>query len=235
MKKGYKVLQIILIFFGAVFLVMVTLSFTTAPFWIWYHLGVKSSRINRPPDIIVVMGGGGMPSESGLMRCYYAAKVANHFNRAKVIIALPGDTADSESSVIGMKKELVLRGIEPQRIFFENSGTNTRSQALNIFQKYSEFTASPAILLISSPEHLHRAVLSFRKAGFLRVDGVAAWERAIESDINFSGRLLGGRRMIPDIGENLALRYEFWTQMNYELIILREWFALGYYQLKGWI
>jgi uncharacterized SAM-binding protein YcdF (DUF218 family) len=254
MKKITTISTIILIIAGAVFSLMVVLSFTTAPFWIWYNLGKKSSGIHRPPDFIVVMGGGGMPSESGLIRCWYAAKTANHFNRSKVIVALPGDTSDPKSSINAMKAELLLRGISPGRILVEDSGSNTRGQALNIFQLLSpshhltispfhhltispshHLTISPSLLIVTSPEHLHRAVLSFRKAGFTRVDGQAAWEHAIESDLNFYGNKLGGRKIIPDIGENLSLRYEFWTQMNYELLVLREWLALGYYKLKGWI
>ena len=256
MKKTLRILKMMLMVLGSFFLILVILSFTTAPFWIWYNLGRKSSGIHRPPDFIVVMGGGGMPSESGLIRCWYAAGAANHFNRSKVIIALPGDTSDRRSSINGMKAELILRGISPERILVEDSGTNTRSQALNIFKLISniecrisnierkpananlpfyQFTVLPSVLIVSSPEHLHRAVLSFRKAGFTRVEGMAAWEKAIESDLWFKGKKLGGRQIIPDIGDNLAMRYEFWTQMNYELLVVREWFALAYYWVKGWI
>ena len=280
MKKIKTILRTVLIISGSVFALMVFLSFTTAPFRIWYNLGRKSAGIHRPPDYIVVMGGGGMPSESGLIRCYYAAAAAGHFNRSKVIIALPGDTADLKSSINGMKSELILRGIAANRILVEDSGTNTRAQAINIYKLISNiecrmpnieqpqpdsissshhltvspshhftissshhltispsnhFTISPSLLIVSSPGHIRRAVLAFRKAGFKRVDGLPAYERAIEADILFSGGRLGGRKIIPDIGENLSLRYEFWTQMNYELIVVREWFALGYYWVKGWI
>ncbi len=237
-RKGVKIL---LLLFGILFLLMIALSLTTAPFHAWYRLGKKSAGIHRPPDCIIVMGGGGMPSESGLIRCWYAAEVARHFSHARVIIALPGDTADSTSSIAGMKKELILRGIAPERILFEDSGTNTRSQALNIRELLTHTHISlpryPAtsLLIISSPVHLHRAVLTFRKTGFTRVDGQPAWERTIESDLEFKGRKLGGRRLIPEIGDNLAVRYNFWTQMNYGMLVMREWAALAYYKLKGWI
>jgi len=251
MKKLMSVIKGVLITIGNLAAVIIILAFTSAPFWIWYHLGTKKSGVNRPPDFIVLLGGGGMPSESGLMRTWYTARVANYFTRAKVIIALPGDTADSISAVKMMKNELVLRGIAPERILFEDSGTNTRSQALNIYkritnieyritnhernQKSSIVNPQSSILIVTSPEHLFRAVLTFKKAGFLKVDGVPAFEQAIESDISFNASKLGGRKFIPDVGNSLTLRYQFWTQMNYELLILREWAALGYYKLKGWI
>ena len=249
-----------MIIFGSVFLLQIILALTSAPFWIWYGMGTKHAGISRPPDYIVVLGGGGMPSESGLMRCWYAGKAAGFFPNAKVIIALPGDTADSLSSVRGMKRELILRGIAPERILFEDSGTNTRAQAINIFKRISNIEQrrmnldrmrhpassiqhpvsgirhpSSGILLITSPEHLYRAVLVFKKAGFLKVDGLPAFEEAIEADITFKGKKLGGRRWVPDVGESITVRYQFWTQMHYEMLVVREWMATGYYWVKGWI
>ena len=233
-----------LITVGCVATVMIILAFTTAPFWTWYGMGVKKAGINRPPDYIVLLGGGGMPSESGLMRTWHAARAAGYFTRARVIIALPGDTHDSLSSVSLMKAELVMRGVSPGRIMVEDSGTNTRAQALNVHRMIENSGQTPhwssdprhaSLLIVTSPEHLLRAFLTFRKAGFLKVDGLPAFEQAIESDITFNGYKLGGRTIIPDVGRNITLRYQFWTQMNYELLILREWAALGYYQLKGWI
>jgi uncharacterized SAM-binding protein YcdF (DUF218 family) len=244
---------------GAVALLMIILAFTSAPFWIWYGLGVKKAGIHRPPDFIVVMGGGGMPSESGLMRCWYASKVANHFTRARVIIALPGDAKDSMSSVNQMKKEMELRGISPERIMFEDSGTNTRAEAINVFKIISNIEriqnsirhasrvtchASPdsclvphpsSLLIVTSPEHLYRAMLTFSKSGFMKVDGVPAFEKTIEADLSFNARKLGARNWVPDVGENITIRYQFWVHLEYELLVLREYFALAYYKLQGWI
>jgi len=249
-----KFLKIFMISLGGIFAFIIVLAFTSGPFWMWYDLSVSKAGVNRPPDYIVVLGGGGMPSESGLMRCWYTAKTANYFTRAKVIISLPGNARDSLSSINGMKKELVIRGIAPERILLEDSGTNTRAEALNVLKiisnidqrisniesvqhsmfniRYSKFKS---LLIVTSPEHLRRAVLTFKKAGFLKVDGVPAFEEAIESDLSFTGRRLGGRRWVPDIGNNITLRYQFWTQLHYEVLILREVFALGYYKLQGWI
>jgi uncharacterized SAM-binding protein YcdF (DUF218 family) len=245
LKTSRKVLKILLVVFGSVFLLQIILALTSAPFWIWYGMGTKHAGISRPPDYIVVLGGGGMPSESGLMRCWYADKAADFFPDAKIIIALPGDTADSLSSINGMKKELILRGIAPERIILEDSGTNTRAQAMNIHHMTSppnplsfrrgSAGGEAALLLVTSPEHLYRAVLVFKKAGFLKVDGLPAFEEAIEADITFKGKKLGGRRWVPDVGENITVRYQFWTQMHYEMLVVREWMATGYYWVKGWI
>jgi uncharacterized SAM-binding protein YcdF (DUF218 family) len=251
LKILVRCFRIILISFGAVFLVLIILAFTSAPFWQWYNFSVKHARISRPPDFIIILGGGGMPSETGLMRTWYGAKAANYFTHSKVIIALPGDSKDSLSSLRLMKNELILRGVNEERILLEDSGTNTRAQAMNILRKITNYelritdtshksqghkvTKSLAILIITSPEHLTRSVLTFKKAGFLKVDGVPAFETTIESDVSFNDRMLGGRQWIPGIGGNLTLRYQFWTQLRYEELMIREYLAMFYYKLKGWI
>jgi len=231
-------LKALLITFGTLTLVMTLLALTSAPFWIWYNLAKKNAGIHRPPEYIVIMGGGGMPSESALMRCWYGAAVAGHFTRSKVIIALPGDTADPKSSVNQMKQELVLRGVAPERILFEDSGTNTRAEALNILKLLSvpsRATRHVSILIITSPEHLCRSVLTFEKAGFRRVGGIPAFEKTIETNLSFNARKLGSKRWVPDVGENLTVRYQFWLHLEYQLLVMREYFALGYYKLQGWI
>lgn len=227
-----SILKYILLSFGCLFLILFIFCLTPAPFYTWYHMGTKYAGIHRPPNLIVVLGGGGMPSESGLMRTWYAARIGNHFNRARIIIALPGDTTDSTSSVRQMKHELVLRGVAPGRISFEAIGTNTRAQALRIWRIEDR---GSSILLVTSPEHMYRAVLTFRKAGFKKVDGMPAFEGTIESDLSFDDSALGGKKWIPGIGKNLTVRYEFWRQMRYEELILREWMAIAYYKVKGWI
>ena len=242
-KKIRKILHVFLISFGFIAILLTLLAFTPIPFYTWYYLGMKYARINRIPQYIIALGGGGMPSETGLMRCWYTAKLGNRFPGSKIIIALPGDTSDPMSSLNLMKKELVIRGIPPDRILLEYSGTNTRAQALKIITKddllsmnNSSFVIRhSSILIVTSPEHLTRAVLTFKKAGFRKVDGVPALERAIESDISFNAGRIGGKKWFPDIGKNISLRYGFWMQIKYEQLILREYTAIVYYWLMGWI
>ncbi|MCX6278109.1 MAG: YdcF family protein [Bacteroidetes bacterium] len=237
MKKLLGAIRIGCVMIGVIALGMVILALTSAPFWIWYGLGIKKAGIHRPPDFIVVMGGSGMPSESGLMRCWYAAKVAERFTKAQIIIALPGDSADKSSSINGMKDELIFRGIAPSRIMFEDSGTNTRAQAVNIFKRISniEQIRPSSLVIVTSPEHLYRAVLTFKKAGFLNVDGFPAFEKDVEGDLSFNITKHRDRNFFLNLGDNITLRYQFWSQLHYEALIIREWIALLYYKLSGWI
>ncbi|MBU2649975.1 MAG: YdcF family protein [Bacteroidetes bacterium] len=232
--RFFKFLRIGLVVFGAFCALMLIFSFTTGPFWIYYDLGTANSEITGEPDAIIMLGGGGMPSASTLMRTYHAAFLAQEFSGKKVIIALPGDTLDTSSSIYGIRNDLIIRGIPDSLIFFEPMGKNTRAQALNILNLYPELQKR-RVILVTSPEHMYRAVLTFRKAGFEITEGFPAFERAIESDILFKDDKLGGRSYVPDVGQSIQLRYQFWNHLHYEILILRESFALLYYKIKGWI
>ena len=197
-------------------------------------MGTSRAGISAVPDYIVVLGGGGMPSESGLIRCFHAAEVADAFPDARVILSLPGDSGDSSSSISIMRHELLIREIDSSRIILESNSTNTRAQAMNIFTENKNIEHEN-IVIVTSPEHLYRAVKTFEKAGFDHVDGFPAFEEAIEADLYYQGEKLGGRKYVPEIGGSIQLRYQFWNHLKYEILILREFTAIAYYKLKGWI
>lgn len=229
-----RIFKYLLFSSGVFFLLLIVLCFTPVPFHLWYNLSMKEAGIHRPPEWIVVLGGGGMPSETGLIRTWYAARLGIQYPQAKIIVALPGNRKDSLSSVCLMRREIIQKGISPDRIIIEDSGTNTRSQSLSIL-RIIDHANSPALLLVTSPEHVCRAVLAFRKIKFTRVDGFPAFERVIESDLAFQDRKLGGREWLPKMGKNISVRYRFWSQLKYLGLVGREYFAISYYWIKGWI
>lgn len=228
-----KPLRRILLAGGILFFLLICYAFTTGPFWLYYNLGVSQGKIKQEPSTIVLMGGGGFPSESNLMRAFYTLHAAKAFPKASVLLALPGDSTDSNSSVFRFKNYLIEQGLDASRLRLECTGKNTRGQCLAIFPMVNMFEP---LLVITSPEHVKRSVRSFQKLGFYHVYGLPAFETAIESKLFFVEKNLGGRK-IPgtDIGSNLQLRYQFWTHMRYELLVIREWMALSYYKMKGWI
>jgi uncharacterized SAM-binding protein YcdF (DUF218 family) len=229
-------LRSVLLAFGALFLVLLALSFTSLPFWGYYWLGTSESKISGKPDYIVLLGGGGMPSESNLIRAYYVCEAAAESPESRIIISIPGDTTDKKSTARLVAAELIRKGIEQKRIFFEEVGTNTRSQALQLQNLNGEKLTSKSILLVSSPEHMRRAVKTFRKAGFVSVSALPAFETALEANLLFKDKDLGGNKLpIPDIGGSISVRYQFWNHLKYEILIAREIAALGYYKLRGWI
>ena len=155
----FRLLRNLFTLIGIFFTICVLLAFTTQPFWAYHWLGTSKSELKQEPAFIVLLGGGGMPSQSALMRRWYVEKAANEFPKATIIITMPGDIKDSLSTPQLMKKELILRGIVHNRIEFEPEGTNTRAQALNCMRLIK--VQSP-ILLVTSPEHMRRSVLCFQ-------------------------------------------------------------------------
>lgn len=236
-SKAYAILKNplkkILFISGLVFLLLIAFAFTTGPFWMYYNLGASEGKIKQTPETIVLMGGGGFPSESNLMRAYYALRASRAFPRATVILTLPGEPEDSTSSVSLFRQYLMEQGLDSSRIRLECKGKNTRGQCLELYPMLNMFKP---ILVISSPEHVKRSVGCFRNLGFRQVSGLPAFEKAIETNLFFTENQLGGRK-IPgaDVGDNLQLRYQFWTHLRYEVIVIREYLAIAYYRLKGWM
>lgn len=238
-RKSVKNIQIFRLFrnflmlAGLIFLVLVGLAFTTLPYWGYHWLGTSRSELKWKPESIILLGGSGMPSESNLIRSWFTAMAAEDCPDCKVLIVMPGDTTDISGTPQKIKAELVSRGVKNSQIYFENRGSNTRSQALECKQLINLKTS---ILLVTSPEHMRRAVLSFQKAGFTKVNALPAFENASEADFSYKDDELGGRKtVIPDMGNNTQVRYQLWNHLKYEIIIAREFAALGYYKIRGWI
>ncbi len=231
-----KILRFKLLLLGGIFCILLLLSFTSLPYWGYYWLGTSQSKLTEKPDYIVLLGGGGMPSESNLIRAFFVHLAAMNTPESKIIISIPGNPLDSLSTARKVAHELVVKGIDNQRILFEETGTNTRSEALQLKQFNDEILTSKSILLVTSPEHMRRAVLTFKKAGFTRISALPAFENASEADFSFNDKKLGGQKLlVPDIGDNTSVRYQFWNHLKYEILIARELAALSYYKLRGWI
>ncbi len=234
--KNIHFLRILRFFFllsGIFFVTALILAFTTLPFWAIHWLGTSKTQLKEKPASIILLGGGGMPSESNLIRSWYAALAAGKFPEADLVLAVPGDPADSMSTPGMVQRELTLRGIDLRRIHFETTGTNTRAQAL---QCLSLTDPKQPVLLVTSPDHTRRAVLCFQKAGFTSVSALPAFENPMETDLSFDDDALFGKKSaVPDIGHSIQIRYQVWNHLKYEVIFIREMAALGYYKIRGWI
>lgn len=226
--------RILLFIAGVLFLLLLILSFTTLPFYARHWLGTQQGCVSKEPEVIILMGGAGIPSEDGLLRAYFTALLANRYPRAEVIIAFPGDTLEKINLPFQFRSELVMRGVDTGRIRFENTGRNTRQQAMMIAGMMLADTS--ALALVTSPEHMYRSILVFRKVGFDDIEGFPTFEVSIdERFLTFRDRDLKGNRYIPPIGHNKQVRYQFWNHLEYEIMVIRELFALGYYKLRSWI
>ena len=214
-------------FFAFIFFL---LSFTDVPYNAYHWLGTSNSKLNQKPDVIVLLGGAGMPSPDGLIRAYYAAEAANEYKDAQIIIALPYSEDDSLQQLNLMANELIIRGVDSCRIQFEAIGFSTHSQAENIAARYGGVKNKLSLLLVTSPEHMYRSVKTFLNAGFTTVAGTAAFEKPVDEEKVKDNQNTNDPRV-----KSLALRYNMWSYMNYELLVLKEYCAICYYKIKGWI
>lgn len=213
---------------GIIALMMLALAFTDVPYLAYHQLGTHCKPLKVRPSVIVVLGGSGMPSADGLMRTYYAAEAALKFPESAVIIAHPFDQGKRKTVQLDlMKKELVIRGVDSTRISYEPMGHNTRTQAANVALML-EGRLSEAVLVITSPEHMFRSIRSLQKAGLPLVGGLPSFEKPISER-----KLKGGKHPGKEVG--LSWRYNFWSYLRYEILVLREYCAIAYYKLKGWI
>ena len=212
---------------------LMVMAFTSLPFWMRYHLGTNVPVLNKKPDYIIMLGAGGIPEGKNLVRLFHTAEMAKKYPDAKIIVSLPGDTLDSNSSISLMKQELVIRGVEPDRVRMEAVGNNTHNEVLEIKKMIPDSTS--CLLIVTSPEHLYRSVKCFQKEGFLNIGGHAAFERTLEIDLLMGNELKGIDEAIPEIGDNIQIRYRFWNHLQFEVIVFREYVAIAYYWLKGWI
>ena len=229
MKKLLLYLRYLMVAFGIGAVTFIILSFTDLPYYAYHHLGTKNASMELPPDYIVVLGAGGMPSPEGLMRCTYAAEAARAYPNSKVVVAMPTKPEYFlVSHTYKMFKEIELRGIDSSRFVFQMKGMNTREQAIAIANDLPQHDTL-SLMMVTSPQHVYRSIKAFEKAGFGSVGGMASFEKAVaEENLIDPGA-------VKEQVTNLNLRYNMWNYMKYQIIVAREYVAITYYWLKGWI
>ena len=144
------------------------------------------------------------------------------------IVKAPDTNNYYGSPEIQMAQELIMRGVDSSQIFFERNGYNTYSQAHELAEMFDELSLDTLSLrLITTPEHMYRSVRVFKKMGFSDVGGTPAFEKGlVEKNLKKDKR--EGR-------VSLNFRYNVWSYMQYEITVVREYLAITYYKLRGWI
>ncbi len=227
-----KILNRVFVVLGVVFILLLILAATPASFYMHYNLGIDPNHDydtvqQFEPQHVIMMGGAGMPSAGNLMRLYYTAGLAKNYD-CPIIIVHPQDSICHAE----MLYYLVNQGIT-REIIHDTIGTNTRSQVLGLAENYPDLLTTN-ILVVTSPEHLRRTIKCFNKAGFQQVRGMAAYEGTVDFNLSLKHQKTKGRESIPSV-ESTNLRYTFWNYLKLEIDTLREYCALFYYRIKGWI
>ncbi|MBK6945848.1 MAG: YdcF family protein [Flavobacteriales bacterium] len=133
-----------------------------------------------------------------------------------------------------MAEELIIRGVAVSRISMALQGTNTREQALLLTENDPSMKLEQ-VALVTAPENMYRSLAVFRKLGYTNVSGVPAFDNPMFIDLSYRHKKIGGKAYVPDLGDNLALRYNFWNYLKLEVTCLRELVAYGYYKMNGWV
>ena len=209
--------------------VLLVLACTRVPYDVHRWLGSSAGFADPPPNTILVLGGSGMPSGPELLRLHHAAYLAMEYPAARVIVIHP----DTAGTMRQMVSELLLRRVEPQRIHTLPFGENTREQALVLARQPLEALGTVAV--VTAPENMYRSVHAFRKAGVLKVYGDPAWDHAMQHDFTYAHQAIGGKAWAPDVSDSPGLRYTFWNYLKLEITCLREFVAIAYYRLNGWL
>ena len=228
MKRLTKSIIITFFVFGILFFTMLVLAFTSAPFYMHFNLGQDPNddvEVSNP-QLVMMFGGAGMPSEDNLMRLYHTAALARHFE-VPVLLVHP------EDSLCQAQMTRLLRQGGIDSILYMTDGANTRSQALELMAQYPEL-AKEQLVVVTSPEHVRRTIKCLNKVGFHNVIGKAAYPATVDFNLSLKKQKLGGNEAIPSV-ESVKMRYTFFNYLKLEITCFREYCALAYYRIKGWI
>ncbi len=233
---------------GLLALVLAFAQFTPWPWRAYRRLGELPEPSSQPPTHILVMGGSGIPGPSGLMRTFYAAEAAGLHPDADVLVAMPLDANQSEASQAYLQ-EIQLRGVLPERLSILSGGRNTREQALRMLEHLGQDATNAVVLIVSDPSHIRRTAACLRKVGVPHLAAMPAHPLSIEDPMIWRVREMqaqscsepvpgapsAAQPLVPDVGSSLVLRYSLWNNLAYSHDSFREYCALLYYRLLGWI
>ena len=215
MKRLTKSIIITFFVFGILFFTMLVLAFTSAPFYMHYRLGQDPNddvEVSNP-QLVMMFGGAGMPSEDNLMRLYHTAALARHFD-VPVLLVHP------EDSLCQAEMTRLLRQGGIDSILYMTEGANTRSQAVELMNAYPELSEKE-LIVVTSPEHVRRTVKCLNKVGFRNTICKAAYPATVDFDLSLKKQKLGGNESIPSV-ESDKMRYTCFNHLKFEITRVRE-------------
>lgn len=215
----------LLIAMGIGSVVFVGLSFTDLPFHALLALSMPDRSATTNQDVVVLMSGAGSISGDGLLRSYHAALALERFPNAQLVVAMPLDSGSTKEPLDMLEGFFSDSALTHMSIMFETKGINTHQQAANITNIITDHNLR--LLIITAPHHVYRSIKAFEREGFANVSAMAAFEKPIREDLLTDGKGSGVQQV--------SIRYNTWSYMHHELDVLREFCAIGYYWLMGWV
>lgn len=183
----------------------------------------------QPPisefSAIVVLGGGTVTyrteagaiselSEATSLRVLEAVRLYWLLEPQWLIVS-GGSSVQALPETVPMTQELIDAGIPAERIRADPLSGSTREQAVNLAGRLRELGAE-RFLLVTSPIHMRRAMAAFRAQGLPAV--------AAPSAQHGQGNPVLGSSWLPHP-----------AALSASQAAIREFLALGYYGLRGWL
>jgi len=222
-SKGRKMVLaafLMLVFFTNPFLINVALQSWEVP-------GRKTSSIDAPYDVVVVLGGSMRYYNGELDRPVYSSSVDRMlqaialYKQGKVKkILLSGGSGrvlfpgERESAILA--GILDNAGIPPQDVIIENNSRNTWQNALESATLLKNGTFGSRVLLLTSAFHMRRSLACFAKAG-IKCDPWSVDQRSGQ------GTFTPDRLILPE-----AAAMGLWD------ILMHEWFGVIFYKIAGY-
>lgn len=180
-----------------------------------------------PAEAVLVLGGGASTlradgkqldilSEASALRALEAARLYRMLHPSWVIVS--GGTGDDPSVPESepMREALIELGVPQERILLESGSGDTHDQALLLAGMLEEREVED-VVMVTSPTHMRRALLTFENAGLAPTPSISRLDSQDPS-----------RPQPPSWVPTVAA-------LQRSMSASREYLAIVYYWLRGWI
>lgn len=236
-RSVFRLVKYTLIAGGVFFFIVIALAFTFLPYAVqhWLASGIESHQCE--PAAIVMFGAAGLPGGENMVRLYHVAAAHTRYPSLPIYICLPGNPENDHSTLQKIRRELTMRQVADTLIRFVHQGKNTRAQVVELASIENKALLHRCIVVVTSPVHMRRSLLSLRKAGFRCLVALPAFEAPFESELRFDMPKADDHQNFTSypFTQSLTLRYSFWGRLKHIIESARELTALTYYWLWGWI
>ncbi len=138
-------------------------------------IGYSRREPEKEPDYLIVLGAQVRKTTPSLVLQYRIDKAAEYMLKHPDVIAIVsgGQGADEGiSEALAMQDGLIAKGIEKERILMEDQSTSTKEN-LEFSKQYIDVEQNQ-VLVVTTDFHVLRAVGIAKKAGYQKVEGLAA-------------------------------------------------------------
>ncbi|HRH99664.1 MAG TPA: hypothetical protein PK006_01315 [Saprospiraceae bacterium] len=203
------------------------LAFSSMPYREFRRLSVVEPRSSFVPQWIICLSGNEYPSPDALGLFFELGACIKKYPHAQSIYSFPCNS-NCDSKKAALIEELKLRTDSLTHFSIFTEGYNSYSQLYKIAEQLNFKT--DAIMLIAPAPHTFRSIAVLKKMGFTNVCGYSSLSIPFSNEeLSQISKMPYGRQVPMD------LRYNFWNYLKYEIEIGREWIALLYYKINGWI